>query len=326
MKAGELMRFTKMTGDVIRAMRECPIPIIVKIQGIAAGAGSVIALAADFRVVGTVRALRVPVHQGRAVRRRHGSGVPPAARRRAGPGHLAAHARRHDRRGDRRPLRPGLPAGRRRRARRRRRGPRRAGSPTGPTLALPQTKSLLTRELDMSIVVVHGARRDDPGTADDHRRPRRVPRGVQRQSRPSPTWRRAGERLADRPGDGCLEGHRRRVCASRCRRPVTGSLSSPATRKRCRRWRARCPASPSSSPRTCSTRPPSTPPFARVEEEWGPVEILVVNAGAALSAPLVRTSDEDWQRMLDLNLTAPFRCLRRALSRDASSRSTAASW
>ena len=53
--------------------------------------------------------------------------------------------------------------------------------------------------------------------------------------------------------------------------------------------------------------------FARVEEAWGPVEILVVNAGASMSAPLVRTSDEDWQRMLDLNLTAPFRCLRRAL-------------
>jgi NAD(P)-dependent dehydrogenase (short-subunit alcohol dehydrogenase family) len=53
--------------------------------------------------------------------------------------------------------------------------------------------------------------------------------------------------------------------------------------------------------------------FARVEREWGPVEILVVNAGASMSAPLVRTTDEDWQRMLDLNLTAPFRCLRRAL-------------
>ncbi|HEY3530697.1 MAG TPA: SDR family NAD(P)-dependent oxidoreductase [Nocardioides sp.] len=52
---------------------------------------------------------------------------------------------------------------------------------------------------------------------------------------------------------------------------------------------------------------------ARVEEEWGAVEILVVNAGASMSAPLVRTTDEDWQRMLDLNLTAPFRCLRRAL-------------
>jgi enoyl-CoA hydratase/carnithine racemase len=53
MQAADLMRFTKMTGDVIRAMRECPIPIIVKIQGIAAGAGAVIALAADFRIVGT---------------------------------------------------------------------------------------------------------------------------------------------------------------------------------------------------------------------------------------------------------------------------------
>lgn len=52
MKPRELMQFTKMTGDVIRAMRECPIPIIAKIQGVAAGAGAVVALAADFRVVG----------------------------------------------------------------------------------------------------------------------------------------------------------------------------------------------------------------------------------------------------------------------------------
>ncbi len=52
MKAGDLMSFTRMTGDVIRAMRECPVPVIAKIQGIAAGAGSAIALAADFRVVG----------------------------------------------------------------------------------------------------------------------------------------------------------------------------------------------------------------------------------------------------------------------------------
>jgi enoyl-CoA hydratase/carnithine racemase len=51
MRPHDLMAFTKMTGDVIRAMRESPIPIIAGIQGIAAGAGSVIALAADFRVV-----------------------------------------------------------------------------------------------------------------------------------------------------------------------------------------------------------------------------------------------------------------------------------
>ncbi len=53
---------------------------------------------------------------------------------------------------------------------------------------------------------------------------------------------------------------------------------------------------------------------SRVEREWGgPVEVLVLNAGAGVSAPLARTSDEDWARMLDLNLTAPFRLLRRAL-------------
>ena len=53
MDARDLMGFTKMTGDVIRAMRECPVPIITAIQGIAAGAGSVVALASDFRVVST---------------------------------------------------------------------------------------------------------------------------------------------------------------------------------------------------------------------------------------------------------------------------------
>ncbi len=53
MDAAGLVGFTRMTGDVIRAMRECPIPIIAGIQGIAAGAGSVVALASDFRVVTT---------------------------------------------------------------------------------------------------------------------------------------------------------------------------------------------------------------------------------------------------------------------------------
>jgi enoyl-CoA hydratase/carnithine racemase len=52
MEPRDLMRFTKMTGDVIRAMRECPVPIVAAVHGIAAGAGAVVALAADFRVVG----------------------------------------------------------------------------------------------------------------------------------------------------------------------------------------------------------------------------------------------------------------------------------
>jgi len=53
--------------------------------------------------------------------------------------------------------------------------------------------------------------------------------------------------------------------------------------------------------------------FAAVERHWGPVEVLVANAGAGHSSRLDRTTDADWQRMLDLNLTAPFRCLRRAV-------------
>jgi enoyl-CoA hydratase/carnithine racemase len=50
MAPDELLAFTRMTGEVIRGMRECPVPIIAAVHGIAAGAGAVIALAADFRV------------------------------------------------------------------------------------------------------------------------------------------------------------------------------------------------------------------------------------------------------------------------------------
>ncbi len=53
--------------------------------------------------------------------------------------------------------------------------------------------------------------------------------------------------------------------------------------------------------------------FADVEHAWGPVDVLVANAGAGTSAPVARTTDDQWQRMLDLNLTAPFRCIRRAV-------------
>jgi NAD(P)-dependent dehydrogenase (short-subunit alcohol dehydrogenase family) len=52
--------------------------------------------------------------------------------------------------------------------------------------------------------------------------------------------------------------------------------------------------------------------FVTVEQRWGPVEVLVCNAGAGFAAPLADTSDEEWARMLELNLTAPFRFMRRA--------------
>jgi enoyl-CoA hydratase/carnithine racemase len=46
-----LLEFTRMTGAVVRGMRECPRPILAAVNGVAAGAGAVIALAADLRLL-----------------------------------------------------------------------------------------------------------------------------------------------------------------------------------------------------------------------------------------------------------------------------------
>jgi enoyl-CoA hydratase/carnithine racemase len=51
----EMLEFTRMTGNLIKAMRLCPQPIVAAIDGICAGAGAMMALAADMRL-GTPRA------------------------------------------------------------------------------------------------------------------------------------------------------------------------------------------------------------------------------------------------------------------------------
>jgi NAD(P)-dependent dehydrogenase (short-subunit alcohol dehydrogenase family) len=51
--------------------------------------------------------------------------------------------------------------------------------------------------------------------------------------------------------------------------------------------------------------------FDTAEEKFGPVSILINSAGAAESAPLHRTDNDLWQRMLDVNLTGTFYCMRR---------------
>ena len=49
MEAPGLLAFTRMTGDLVKAMRHCPQPIVAAIDGVCAGAGAMIALASDVR-------------------------------------------------------------------------------------------------------------------------------------------------------------------------------------------------------------------------------------------------------------------------------------
>ena len=46
----ELLQFTRMTGDLVKAMRACPQPIVAALDGIVAGAGAIIAMASDLRL------------------------------------------------------------------------------------------------------------------------------------------------------------------------------------------------------------------------------------------------------------------------------------
>jgi len=52
--------------------------------------------------------------------------------------------------------------------------------------------------------------------------------------------------------------------------------------------------------------------FATVEAELGPVEVLVANAGITRDTLLMRMSDDDWQQVVDINLTGAYRVVRRA--------------
>lgn len=54
LKAPELLMFTRMTGDLVKAMRACPQPIVAAVDGVCAGAGAIVAMASDLRL-GTAR-------------------------------------------------------------------------------------------------------------------------------------------------------------------------------------------------------------------------------------------------------------------------------
>jgi len=49
-----LLAFTRMTGDLVKAMRACPQPVVAAVDGVCAGAGAILALASDLRY-GTAR-------------------------------------------------------------------------------------------------------------------------------------------------------------------------------------------------------------------------------------------------------------------------------
>ncbi|MCC2632346.1 MAG: enoyl-CoA hydratase family protein [Ramlibacter sp.] len=54
LKAPELLMFTRMTGDLVKAMRGCPQPIVAAVDGVCAGAGAIVAMSSDLRL-GTAR-------------------------------------------------------------------------------------------------------------------------------------------------------------------------------------------------------------------------------------------------------------------------------
>ena len=55
MTSSKLLEFTRMTGALVQAMRDCPQPIITAVDGVAAGAGAILAMASDLRIA-TARA------------------------------------------------------------------------------------------------------------------------------------------------------------------------------------------------------------------------------------------------------------------------------
>ncbi|MER5311777.1 enoyl-CoA hydratase family protein [Streptomyces sp. NPDC002773] len=146
----ELLDFNRMTGQVVRALRECPFPVVAALHGVAAGAGAVLALAADFRIADPTTRFsflftRVGLSGG-------DMGAAYLLPRVVGLGHATrllmlgepVHAAEAERIGLLSELTEEGHAGERATALARRLA-------DGPALALAQTKALLTAELDMPL-------------------------------------------------------------------------------------------------------------------------------------------------------------------------------
>jgi 3-oxoacyl-[acyl-carrier protein] reductase len=55
--------------------------------------------------------------------------------------------------------------------------------------------------------------------------------------------------------------------------------------------------------------------FAAIEQAWGPVEVLVANAGVTRDTLALRMTEDAWSEVIDTNLTAVFRVTKRSLSK-----------
>ena len=154
-----LLEFTRMTGDLVEAMRACPQPIVAAVEGVCAGAGAIIAMASDLRLTPPDVEDRLPVHPRRPERRGHGRLRDPAADHRPRPRRRTAVHRPHRCRAE-----EGERWGFYNRVcattctAKRRRSPRQLAS--GPTYAHAVTKRQLDAEWNVSID--RGARRWRP--------------------------------------------------------------------------------------------------------------------------------------------------------------------
>jgi 1,4-dihydroxy-2-naphthoyl-CoA synthase len=86
MRMHDLLAFTRMTGDLVRAMRKCPQQIVAAVDGVCAGAGAILAMASDLRLATGEAKTGVLVHASRPRRGGYGRVRNFAAHHWPGPG------------------------------------------------------------------------------------------------------------------------------------------------------------------------------------------------------------------------------------------------
>jgi enoyl-CoA hydratase/carnithine racemase len=79
MEAADLLEFARMTGAVVKGLRDCPLPVIAAVNGIAAGRGLGDRAGRRLPSAGPLGDVRLPVHARRALGCRHGLGLPAPA-------------------------------------------------------------------------------------------------------------------------------------------------------------------------------------------------------------------------------------------------------